>query len=207
MPDDEKQPGSETQPTPAVTPETFDKWLETQPESVRKQYEAHTSGMKSALDAERAKAKEAAKQLKRLEVLEAEEQKRKEAEMSEMDKLKAKNDQLQAQLREREITDLKRTIAAEVGLPDTLAVRLQGADEAALRADAEQLKAALPAQDEQEKPKPKPKITPTNPGSGREVGETREQKMSRIYGGGGDPLDPTWAAQHGGGVVFSPGKE
>lgn len=185
---------------PAVTPDNFEDWLSSQPDNVQKLYVERTSGLKSALDAERAKAKETAKQLKKLAELEQAEQARSEAEMSETDKLKAQNAKLQATLDGLKLSDLKRTIAAEIGLPDVLAARIQGADEETMRADAEQLKEALPAQDDPAKPKPKAKITPTNPASGQKTGETREETRSRIFGRGMDIFDPAAAAQHGGGV-------
>jgi alanyl-tRNA synthetase len=207
---DEQDPAGEkpTKPAPdVVTEKNFEAWLEGQPESVRAMYAEHTSGLKTALSDERSKAKAAAKLQKELDAYKQAEQDRKEAEMSEMDKLKAQADQLKAELAERKQSDLKRTIAAEIGLPEVLAARIQGADEDAMRADAEQLKEALPAQEEPGRAKTKPKITPTNPGSGKETGETPAERRQRIYGGGGDIYDPAQAAAHGGGVIFSPNNE
>lgn len=188
-------------PTPAAAPVTdasFEDWLKSQPESVQEKYAAHTGGLKSALDAERARAKKAEKKAAEYE---ATEQKRKEDELSETEKLKAQNEKLAAELALRTLKDLQRTIAAEVGLPDVLATRIQGDDEDAMRADAEQLKAALPEAPETPG-KPKPKITPTNPGTGAAAVETPEQRSNRIFGGGGDIYDPVNAARHGGGVRF-----
>jgi len=70
--------------------QSFEDWLAEQPEDVQKMYKEHTSGLKSALDKERAANKGVAEKLKRLADLEAAEKKRKEAEMSELDKAKAK---------------------------------------------------------------------------------------------------------------------
>jgi hypothetical protein len=204
MSDEKQDPPVVEKPTEPQPSEAagFEDWLKGQPESVQTKYAEHTGGLKSALDAERAKAKEADKLKKKLAEYETAEQKRKEAELSETEKLAAENKRLQAELEQRKMTDLKRTIAAEFGLPEALATRLQGDDEDAMRADAEQLKAAFPAAEEPGKPKPKPKIMPTNPGDNAAVGETPDQRNARIYGGGSDIFNPVEAARHGGGVLF-----
>lgn len=54
---------------------------------------------------------------------------------------------LKAELAERDRNDLKRTIAAETGLPGDLALRLTGDDEAALREDAKELAKHLKARE------------------------------------------------------------
>lgn len=54
---------------------------------------------------------------------------------------------LRAQIAERDLNDLKRTVAAEEGLPADLAVRLSGEDEDALRKDAKALAKHLKAKD------------------------------------------------------------
>lgn len=46
--------------------QSFDQWLSTQDESVRKMYEDHTHGLRSALASERQSAKDLTKQLKKL---------------------------------------------------------------------------------------------------------------------------------------------
>ena len=76
---------------------TWEAWLEKQPEEVRKMYETHTSGLKTALNSEREKAKTATAAQKRLQELEAAEQKRKEAELSELQKAQAKLAELEAE--------------------------------------------------------------------------------------------------------------
>lgn len=55
--------------------------------------------------------------------------------------------QLKADIAERDLNDLKRTVAKEEGLPGDLALRLAGDDEDALRTDAKALAKHLKAQD------------------------------------------------------------
>ena len=55
--------------------------------------------------------------------------------------------QLKADLAERDLNDLKRTIAKDEGLPGDLALRLAGADEDELRKDAKALAKHIKAQD------------------------------------------------------------
>lgn len=180
---------------------TWDEWLAQQPEDVQQLYADNTKGLKSALDKERASNKENAKKLKRLDKLEAAEKDRLEADMSENDKLKAENQRLTAEIHKRDIVDAKRQIAAEVGLPPELAPRITGADEEEMRQDAEALLELLPKPEKD--PKKDPKILPNNPITGQEAGETKEQRMNRLYGGGQDVFDPGQAAQHGGGAFVS----
>lgn len=54
---------------------------------------------------------------------------------------------LESSLAERDLNDLKRTIATDEGLPADLALRLQGDDEDALRTDAKALAKHLKAKD------------------------------------------------------------
>lgn len=97
--------GNDGTPPPAGDPpadasqETFDAWLAKQPEEVREKFDAHTKGLKSALDSEREKAKSATAQAKRLAELEEAEKKRKEAELSETDKVKAEKARLEDELK------------------------------------------------------------------------------------------------------------
>jgi hypothetical protein len=56
-------------------------------------------------------------------------------------------EKLRAQIAERDLNDLKRTVAAEEGLPAELALRLAGDDEDALRTDAKALARHLKARE------------------------------------------------------------
>ena len=77
---------------------TFEKWLQSQPENVRKLYDVHTGGLKSTLDKLRAGEKDAAGKLKRLADLEAAEAKRKQEQMSEAERVAAEKQTLEAEL-------------------------------------------------------------------------------------------------------------
>ncbi len=92
-------------------------------------------------------------------------------------------------------------IATEFGLPKDLAARLQGDDEEALRADAELLKAYIPApkdgEGEGKPPKPGGRQTQTTTvPSGTPAKETDAQRRARLYNGGAN-------AFQGGGVVYN----
>jgi len=138
--------------------------------------------------------KEARMLKKKLDAYEKAEQERKEAEMSEMEKLKAQYDKAQAELSRIQKNQQKREIAQKVGLPEALALRIQGDDEEAMEADAKKLAEALP------KPEVKKVMSPTQPGVGAQQGETYEQKRARILGTGADVFDEAWIKAHGGGV-------
>lgn len=137
--------------------------------------------------------REAAERRVKLEAFEKAEQERKQAEMTELEKLQAQLKDAQSQLERRALEDTKARIAKDVGLPDALAARIQGANEDEMKADAAKLLEALP------KPSKNP-VLATNPGAGAGAGETYEQKRARIYGSGADIFDPGAAAQQGGGV-------
>ncbi len=80
--DPPKDPKEETPPQP-----TWEAYIETQPDDVKVLYEEHVGGLKSALKAERTKAKSAGKDAKRLAELEEKERKAKEDEMTETERL------------------------------------------------------------------------------------------------------------------------
>ena len=85
----------ETTKAPEI--DAFEAWLAKQDEATKAMLSGHTSGLKSALEAERKAAKEAKASIKRLAELEEQEKKRKEAEMSEAEKLKAELDALKTE--------------------------------------------------------------------------------------------------------------
>lgn len=72
MPTEETTPGtgenteSTEQDTTQTEEQSFDQWLSTQDESIRKMYEDHTHGLRSALASERQSVKDLSKQLKKL---------------------------------------------------------------------------------------------------------------------------------------------
>lgn len=155
--DEQKQP---EQPKPSETPAPIDP--------------AEFARVQAAL---KEANKEAADRRKKLEAYEKAEADRKAAEMTEAEKTAAKLKEYEADLAKTRRENLILKVAKAAGLPDELAERLQGATEEELKADAEKLKAFMPAAPE----KPKLKIDPTNPG-GAHLEETREQKKARLMG-------------------------
>jgi len=142
---------------------------------------------------------EAAKYRKQVEALEQAERAKQEAELSETDKLKRDLEAATAQLKAAQLDNMKRTIAAKVGLPAPLAARLQGNDEETLEADALALLENLPKAVD---PK-KAKLLVTNPSGDAQGGETEEQRRTRIYSPGTNYMDPEWVRKHGGGVFVN----
>lgn len=60
------QQAAQQQAAKIETPESFEKWLVDQPETVKELFDSHIDGLKSALDSERSGRKELEKQLKNL---------------------------------------------------------------------------------------------------------------------------------------------
>lgn len=138
---------------------------------------------------------EALKFRKQIEALEQADKAKQEAELSETEKLKRDLAAAQAQLKAAQIDNMKRTIAAAVGLPAPLAARLQGDDEETLKADAMALLESLPKADTK-----KPTLPVTNPGNNAGGGDTEAQRRAKIYSPGGNLFDPATAQKIGGGV-------
>jgi hypothetical protein len=113
--------------------------------------------------------------------------------------------QLEAQLKARELNDLKRTIAERVGIPLALAARLIGDTEKDLEADAKALLETLPKPTPAQPAKaPQPgSFVQPNPGNNGQQGETLAQQRARIHGAPVDAFDPRAAAQHGGGASYT----
>jgi len=137
---------------------------------------------------------EAAKRRKKLEEYEKQELTRQQAELTEAEKLKSELDQVRAELKTSRLTELKRSIAAEVGLPDAFIPRLMGEEAQDIREDAKKLLEAIP--------KPKPTPSPTNPGQAATEGRTEAQMRNAIYGSAANIFDPEVARRHGGGVFI-----
>lgn len=87
-------------------PKTFEVWIESQPDEIKTLYQTHTTGLKSALEKERAANEEGKKSAKRLAELEAKEKERADKEKSEMDKLTERATTAEAE-REAARADLK----------------------------------------------------------------------------------------------------
>lgn len=140
---------------------------------------------------ENAKTRTSARELeKRLEAIEKARQQADEQKLVEQNEWKTIAEKraeelakLQETLQKSQVQALRAQIAAELGLPAALAARLQGATEEELRADGEQLKAAIPAAPGA----PKPNTTQAVPG-GSPAQETDEQRRTRLRGGSGSVL-------------------
>lgn len=136
------------------------------------------------------------KEKQELERLKADEQKRKEAEMTEAEKVKARADELEAELKRERVKGMRLQVVSKYNLPDTLANRLQGETMEELEADAEQLAKLIPAKKET------PKLNATDLADGKR-GETDTEKRNRIYRKGGSLFDAETARQKGGGVIIN----
>ena len=86
------------------------------------------------------KAEEAERHFRKLTKLEQEEAKRKEAEMTEIELANKRAQELEAKVRQLEISRLQHDIAAKVGLPAIYADRLKGETPEELEADAKLLR-------------------------------------------------------------------
>jgi len=118
---------------------------------------------------------EAAKYRKAAEAVEEERKAKMEAELSETEKLRKHAAELEAELKQAQLTALKQAAAAKHSLPAELATRLQGETAEELEEDAKKLAALLPKQ-------PPPRVGPTNPGGQSEGTETYEAKRKRLLG-------------------------
>lgn len=95
------------------------------------------------------------------------------------DQYKAQLDKMQSDLQTQQITNLRIQIAAEAGLPATLAERLKGTTAEEIKADAEAMKALISAPNGGQRQN-------TTPAPGGQPGkETDEQRRARLFGKGG----------------------
>jgi multidrug efflux pump subunit AcrA (membrane-fusion protein) len=144
----------------------------------------------------RAEIKELKPKARQAEELTQAEQKRKEAEMTELQKLQAELEKARSELKRTQLDELKRQAAIKAELPLVFADRLRGETPEELEADAKLILGALP------KAPKTPAVNPTNPGPGASQGETVAQALARIHGQSVDVLNPSFAREHGGGVVI-----
>jgi hypothetical protein len=169
------------QVTPGEVPQTPDATTEqpagVTPEALKVELEQARAALKLA-------NREAAERRKKLEAYEKAEQDKAAAEMTEAQKLAKQLEEATGKLRAMETNEIRRKVAAKHNLPDALALRLQGATEEEMEADAKALAEILP------KPQPKqPGPQPANPGANGSQGETVQQRLNRIHGGGGGAFD------------------
>ena len=126
-----------TQATAQSKPADFEAWLSAQPDDVRKAYEAHTGGLKSALDKERARNKKRDDDAAKAQQAEADKQ-LSEVELvrKQFDTLKAERDELAQRLKLSTARDAlmiaaeksKITFASKVAEQDALRFALEAAE-------------------------------------------------------------------------------
>lgn len=133
---------------------------------------------------------------KELEELRTKEAERKQAELTDIEKIKQRADQLEAELREERAGRMRLQVATEYSLPDALASRLKGDTLEELKADAQELAKLLP------KTKKAPELPANDIGDGKK-GETDAQKRARIYNRGDDLFNVDSIKNKGGGVFFN----
>lgn len=119
------------------------------------------------------KDEEAKRVHNKLAKFEEEEKKRKEAELSEIEKANLRAEKAEKDAAELKLNLNRREIAAKLGLPEILIDRIKGETPEDMEADAKKLIDELP------KPQ-KANISTTNPSSGSQQGETKEQRMERL---------------------------
>jgi len=83
----------EVEPVVEQEPETFEQWLEKQPDGVKARWTEETKGLTSALKSEREKARELEKGAKKLAELEKAEAERAKAQLTETERLTAERDE------------------------------------------------------------------------------------------------------------------
>ena len=118
------------------------------------------------------KEEEAARHFKKLQSFEKAEQDKKDAELSELDKEKRARVALEAENKKIKLDLLKQSTASKLGLPEVLAIRLQGETPEEIEADAKQLLETLP--------KKTSTASATNPGGDHQVTETDAERRKRL---------------------------
>jgi hypothetical protein len=120
-----------------------------------------------------------------------------DAELTEMERLKRQVAEYETRVKQADRERLQRKVGAEVGLPDVLALRLQGDDEDAMREDAKAILVTLP------KKPATPTLSATNPANGQPNEMDYSQWKLSQGRGGSDPLSLSSIQQRGGGVVIN----
>jgi len=157
--------------TPTPTVEPVIQPVVTQPEKPMTLEELKAENERLLLHAKN-KEEEAARHFKKIQSFEQAEQAKKDAELSELDKEKKARVALEAENKTLKINQLKQSTASKLGLPEVLALRLQGETPEEIEADAKQLLETLP-----KKPNP---ASATNPGGDHQVTETDAERRKRL---------------------------
>lgn len=195
-------PDEPNKPNEPVSPSGGSVDFSTQPKEVQELFE-------KLLEDKRQANKEAQETKKRLRDLESAKEAAERQALEEQsqfkslyEKEKANREKLEAESNARLMSLLREKIGLQAGLPEALVSRLQGATEDEIRADAEALKAALPATPQAPKPSgtqtqttPVPRGTPSgrtpeqidawlkNRDSGRSSNEPRQDGDVLVFGG------------------------
>jgi hypothetical protein len=119
------------------------------------------------------KEEEAARHFKKLQAFEKTEQDKKDAELSELQKEQKRTAELEKENKELKTNQIKLSIATKIGLPEVLALRLQGETPADIEADAKAILETLPK-------KAPANGNPTNPGGGSQAVETDAERRKRL---------------------------
>lgn len=136
------------------------------------------------------------KMTREMERIQEEERKRKEAEMTDVEKYKAKAEELENALKLERTEKMRLKVSSKYQLPEKLAARLQGETEEEMEADAAELAKLLPKQ------KQAPQLQSNDVADGKK-GETDAQKRARIYNKGANLFDVDAIRERGGGVFFN----
>lgn len=131
-----------------------------------------------------------------MERIQDEERKRKESEMTDVEKYKAKAEELENALKAERTEKMRLKVSSKYQLPEKLAARLQGETEEEIEADAAELAKLLPKQ------KQAPQLQSNDVADGKK-GETDAQKRARIYNKGANLFDVDAIRERGGGVFFN----
>ena len=177
------------------TPET----PEAAPEQVKGEMPANLAAeLEQARAALKLANREAAERRKKLEAYEKAEQDKAAAEMTEAQKLAKQLEEATNRLKAMEQNEIRRKVASKHNLPEALALRLQGATEEEMEADAKALAEIL------HKPQPKqPGPQPGNPGANGQQPETDMQKKQRLFGHNIDIFSPEYQKRTGGGFSIN----
>jgi hypothetical protein len=172
-------PADPTPPPPAPTNDAPDV-----PEWVKDPAKAYAEIQK--LRGGEAEARQTKKRLAELEAQAKTAEDQRLADQQKWQELAEKRERELAQVREQakaaELTALRLRISTELGLPPALAERLKGETEDDLRADAEALKALLPAPVQQQPPAPGARPTTSAVPGGPPARETDDQRRARLFG-------------------------
>lgn len=108
--------------------------------------------------------------------LEVEAKKKADAELSEVERLKKHNQELEAKVHEAELREMRRSVGTEYKLPQAIADLLPGGDLETMKAKAAELAKAIPQQS----------LSPTNPNNAQGKPSDAERRAF-MFGNGGLP--------------------